>query len=811
MSLLATLRSGIHFAQLRLLLLTLLFSIVAVALNHLRLPLFFGIEFLFGAVIAVLAIVLLGARAAVVVGASAAAVTYFAWGHPYAWLVFSLEIAWLSYRWTQNRNVNLVLQDLIFWLFVGLPLIVFSYAYIIGSSWQTAALVGLKQMSNGVFNTLLASLVLLLMQLHQGIAQRLALAAVSLRQLLFHTLMALTLIAGSVPLILDARKQRVEYELNVANHLMFLAELLQQRLETALLEQRNISAELATLSAQLRDNDIAFAFFSNTGQVLYKAGPLQSVNLQTPEVPEPGFSIWLPAEVNLRLQRWRQSRYRYGKALTGAAEISLLLIEQGAAEVVKKLEQDSVRQLLLLVGFMLLSMAISSILSKVISAPLKQLAFASKRIKEDIASGRESVMPVSNVAEYRRLGKSLLEMSSDIADKFSLSKTLQSNLAAQVAERTAELQQSNSQLEAILAAASDFSIIATDEHGIINYFSRGAEKLLGYQAAELVNKCSPAIFHLPEEITERAAQLSVDLAQPIAGFKAFVVIAEQQGSESREWHYLCKDGRILLVQLTVTPIINADGVISGYLGIAKDISERHRNEKLKNEFISTVSHELRTPLTSIYGALAMVNSGTLATLPPKVTKLLQIAETNSQRLMALINDLLDFEKLVAGKLPLQLSVQELSCLVEEAIQAIRGYAEQYQISFQLKLTPQPLYIKVEAGRFIQILHNLLSNAIKFSNAGDTVTVRVVQQDETVLLEIIDSGVGIAYEFQERIFERFSQSDAATTRQQGGTGLGLAISKELTEQMGGSIGFDSCPGEGTTFWLRFPTQPANVAV
>lgn len=434
--------------------------------------------------------------------------------------------------------------------------------------------------------------------------------------------------------------------------------------------------------------------------------------------------------------------------------------------------------------------------------PLQRLATASEKFKADIATGRNSDIPSSKVAEYDSLSHNLRAMSHELTVAFSLSKAHQSELSRQVDERTLQLQQSNSQLEAILAAASDFSIIATNAAGVISYFSRGAEKLLGYTADELVDKQTPAVLHLADEVQQRAEQLSAELQQAVSGFKIFVMIAEQKGSETRQWHYVRKNGQPLLVSLTVTPIVNSSGTITGYLGVAKDISERHRNEKLKNDFISTVSHELRTPLTSLYAALSMVNSGKLGELPVKAARLLQLAESNSHRLSLLINDLLDIEKLTSGKFDLVLKEQPLIPLVAQAIEEIGSYAIKYKVNIETEYATKPVFAAVDATRFVQIVTNLLSNAIKFSPAGSSVKVRLHSNAEVIRLEVIDEGEGIADEFKKRIFEKFAQNDAANTRKQGGTGLGLAISKELTEKMAGDIGFISEVGKGTTFWLRF---------
>ncbi|KKO47233.1 hypothetical protein WG68_00865 [Arsukibacterium ikkense] len=785
---------------------TLLLALVAAALNYYRLPLFFGIDFIFGSSIAILALVLLGGKAALVIGCAGAAVTFLIWGHPYAWFVFTLEILWLAWRLQQDKSANLVLLDLQFWLFLGLPLIILFYAMALDASWHTAALIGLKQMSNAVFNTLLASVALLLLQLHHGFAARYSLPQVQLRQLIFHVMMTLTLLAGSVPLLLDTRNLQQEYQAGIAQQLAQLAATVEKQLQLQATAADVFAAANQLdklLQALLPAGNFGLVLINEQGQIRNAVGVIERFRPSSQPVPGLGFSHHLPTDITLRLQRWRQSRYTLLQPVSGVEGVLFIGIERPATDIVSKLEQDSSRKLMWFFAFILLAIAVSALLSKAISRPLRKLDAASKQIKDNVAAGVSTRIPASSVLEYNSIAQTLMAMSDELTAAFTLSKANQSDLGRQVSEHSAQLLQTNSQLEAILAAASDFSIIATKPDGIITFFSRGAEKLTGYQAAELVNRQSPAILHLPSEVQQRAEQLTKELQQPISGFQAFVVMAEQKGSESREWHYVRKDGQTVLVQLTVTPIFDASSIINGYLGIAKDISERHRNEKLKNEFISTVSHELRTPLTSIYGALRMVNSGLLVELPPKVVKLLQVAEANSQRLTVLINDLLDMEKLLAGKMQLNMQIQPLAPLVQEALQAIDSYAEQYQVTLTADLAIMPLFANVDAARFIQILHNLLSNAIKFSAKASTVVVRLYLQSEQLKVEVRDQGAGIADEFKARIFERFSQSDAASTRQHGGTGLGLAISKELVVQMGGDIGFESTLGQGSTFWLTLP--------
>lgn len=790
-------------SQLAWFVLLVVFSTVAICLNYIRIPLFFGVEFIFGSSLAVLALVMLGYVGAIIVGALAALLTWFLWEHPYAFIIFTLEIAWLGWRWSSRKNTHLVIQDVFFWLVFGLPLVLILYVFLLDVSLQTALNVWLKQMTNGVFNTVVAAVLIMLIQARPTLSQRYDLPPLALKQILFNSLMALTFLASAVSLISNARQLRHEYDAAIAQRLHLLADITARQLNRV--AEAN-GATLTNLTTLLPDQDSGIAIYDNRQQLQLAVGNVSDKNHALTGL-SPGFHRYQP-DNTIALQRLKETRYFYILAYQAPTQTGFIKVEQGAAETLVKLQRDSTSQLLLLMGFMLVAMGLSVFLSRLISAPFQRLTQASEKLKDVISGGETLFIPQSNLAEYNALAYVLRSASVEISQAFNKGKTLQAELSEQLLHRNNELQHANSQLEAILTAASDFSIIATDQQGIITYFSPGAEKLTGYSAAEMVQQHTPAMLHLNSEVAARSAELSLEYQQPVSGFKTFVIVADLRGSESREWHYRRKTGQLILVSLTVTPILDNAGVIRGYLGIAKDISERHRNEKLKNEFISTVSHELRTPLTSIYGSLKLVNSGAIAELPPKVSKLLRVAEDNSQRLSVLIDDLLDIEKLLAGKMQMALQVLAVAPILEDAIQAISSYAEQYQVQIIAIYPAEPLYVKIDSARLMQVIHNLLSNAIKFSTAGKSVSVKLSQNSTSIKIEVIDQGVGIAEDFKARIFERFTQSDAASTRKHGGTGLGLAISKELTLQMGGDIGFVSELGQGATFWLTFPMVAAK---
>lgn len=366
------------------------------------------------------------------------------------------------------------------------------------------------------------------------------------------------------------------------------------------------------------------------------------------------------------------------------------------------------------------------------------------------------------------------------------------------------LQDINALREAIFDAAS-ISIISTDPKGIIKTFNQGAEDLLGYSASEVIDMLTPVTFHLQEEIIARAKVLSQDFGIEIKpGIDVFTIKAREGDEDENEWTYVRKDGSHIPVILSASALRGPDGDITGYLALARDISEIKRIDRLKTEFISTVSHELRTPLTAISGALGIIVNGAVGAIPDTANKMLNIAHKNSLRLIHLVNDLLDMEKLTAGKMHFDMKSQPVVPIVAQSIEANAAYAAQYNVKFKLNsLVRDDIRINVDTQRLQQVLANFLSNAAKFSPPEEMIELRIEYVYHMVRVSVIDKGPGIPEEFRNRIFQKFSQADSSDTRQKGGTGLGLAICKEIIERMGGKIGFVSDGVSGSQFYFDMP--------
>lgn len=489
--------------------------------------------------------------------------------------------------------------------------------------------------------------------------------------------------------------------------------------------------------------------------------------------------------------------------------------------------------------------------------------------------------------------------------------------------KSARLAESNSLNVAILAS-TPYLVIATDLQGKVITFNQTAERALGYAARDIVGHETPALWHDPQELLVRAADLSDELGEPVPpGFEVLVSKSLRAGIDSREWTFIRKDGSRFAGNLMLTPLRDHRGVPTGYLGVVEDITERRQQqlalqtseetfrtamefapigqvliapdgqwlkvnpalcrllgyseeellagrvrwltdsdvkdgaqleklfqrrdgrvismlvnmslvrrgdsqpdhliaqvqditerkemERLKNEFISVVSHELRTPLTSIRGSLGLLLGVFTQELPQKVRSLIEIAYNNCERLIPLINDILDIDKIASGHMRFEMQEESVAMLTAQAVQANEAYARKFNVSMVVAPIDEKLRVVVDAARYQQVLSNLLSNACKFSPHGGIIEVSAQAHDGRVTIAVRDYGTGIPEEFQARVFSKFSQADSSASRAKGGTGLGLHIVKQLVEQMHGTIEFTTVVGRGTTFRVKFPLVTKTLPV
>ena len=265
------------------------------------------------------------------------------------------------------------------------------------------------------------------------------------------------------------------------------------------------------------------------------------------------------------------------------------------------------------------------------------------------------------------------------------------------------------------------------------------------------------------------------------------------------------DGTVGWTFSRAVPLLDEKGEILEWFGAASDVTERKNTEqrRVADQFISVVSHELRTPLTSIRGALGLILGTMAGELSEKMKALLEIAQGNSERLMRLINDILDIDKIASGQMQFTLRATDLSPLIHNTVRSFETYAQKLDVRVEIESAEVGCLILVDDDRFAQVLFNLLSNAVKFSPTGGTVKVSTSVSSQSVRVSVQDFGPGIPLEFRSRIFQRFSQADSSSTRKVGGAGLGLHISRQIVEGMGGQLGFDSEVGQGTTFWVQLP--------
>jgi len=346
------------------------------------------------------------------------------------------------------------------------------------------------------------------------------------------------------------------------------------------------------------------------------------------------------------------------------------------------------------------------------------------------------------------------------------------------------------QNESILNSAGE-GIYGIDSDGIVTFANPAAMRMTGHEIGELDGRYLHEVIH---HTRPDGTPCLVDECPMMASLEDGVV---HRRADDVYWR---KDGTSLPIEYTTTPIVE-HGEVKGAVVVCKDVSERRELERTKDEFTSVVSHELRTPLTSIRGSLGLLESGVLGPLPEKGQRMIEIAVQNTDRLVRLINDILDIERMDHGEGVMHKEPTDAAELIARATEGLQSFAAEAQVTLRAETASVPLV--ADPDRVIQTLTNLISNAVKFSPPASTVRVSCARDDGEVLFCVTDEGRGIPADKHESIFERFQQVDASDSREKGGTGLGLAICRTIVENHGGRIWVESVAGEGSRFSFVLP--------
>ena len=376
-------------------------------------------------------------------------------------------------------------------------------------------------------------------------------------------------------------------------------------------------------------------------------------------------------------------------------------------------------------------------------------------------------------------------------------------------------------LQNAILTSANFSIIATDEKGIIQLFNVGAERMLGFRADEVVNRISPSDMHDPEEVRARALALSVELDTLITpGFEALAFKASRGIEDIYELTYICKDGSSFPAIVSITALRDDYGDVIGYLLIGTDNSVRKRVElqlndavaaaekanRAKTDFISSMSHELRTPLNAILGFAQLVETGTPAPTPTQQRSIDQILKAGWY-LLELINEILDLALIESGKLTLSGESVSLAEVLLECQAMVEPQAQQRGIGMVFTKLGVPRFVKADRTRLKQVLINLLFNAVKYNQPGGHVTVEcTLNSPQSIRISVRDTGPGLTPVQVAQLFQPFNRLGQESGSEEG-TGIGLVVTQRLVKLMGGEIGVQSTPCVGSVFWVDMPLTDA----
>ena len=409
-----------------------------------------------------------------------------------------------------------------------------------------------------------------------------------------------------------------------------------------------------------------------------------------------------------------------------------------------------------------------------------------------IQTGEKKVIGIGREVEGKRKNGQVFPMELSVGEMEVSGVKMFTGIVRDITERKfveSRQQEVEARTKAIIETVVD-GIITINMQGIIETVNPATLRIFGYQDHEMIGQNVKMLMPNPYH-DEHDGYLKhfADTGER----KVIGIGRDVQGQR--------KDGSVFSLELAVSEMsVNGKRM---FTGIVRDVTERKQAEKTKEEFISTVSHELRTPLTSIRGSVGLLMGGVAGEFSDKAKQLLSIAQNNTERLLMLINDILDLSKIEAGKMDFNFQEMDVQALLDHAIEANAGYGAEKEVHFVVENSVQGAAVHGDEGRLMQVMSNLMSNAAKFAPKGDSVKISAVRHHNQIRISVTDHGSGIPKAFQGTIFDKFTQADSSDTRQVGGTGLGLNITKAIVEKHSGRISFVTEEGVGTTFYFDIP--------
>ena len=542
-----------------------------------------------------------------------------------------------------------------------------------------------------------------------------------------------------------------------------------------------------------RHSSVEPLIVSRAGEVLLGPADLEGRRIELPSVARAA-----QGAAGYDVETWPDGRtYLVGYTRTQGHDQSpgmgwTILVRQELQQAYQPVAELRSRLIYWGVGTALLFSLAGLLVARWITHPLRQMARDAKALEH--GGGPALDIPAAAYREVHLLGGALSSLMRKLRDNEDELRELNAGLEKRVEERTAKLRlayervRANEQrVQVILESAQD-PFFAVDLQGRVIEWNGRAESLFGWTREEILGK------RMADTLVPPRFAGTIDRA-----LEAFTQTNRFELLHAPfERIMIDRLGREIEVEARVGFVDT--GPHRFFAAFVHDISQRKEVERLKSEFVSTVSHELRTPLTAIHGSLQLLQSGMAGDLPEDARELVEISAQSSARLVRMVNDVLDLERMTSGRMQYTVEPCLLSPLAMQAIRDVQPLAEAADVRLLLEAA-EPLTVRGDHDRLLQVAINLLANAVKFSPRGATVRVSVRRVGMDARFSVVDHGAGVPESFRSRVFERFAQADSSDRRQKGGTGLGLSICRAIVEAHHGRIDFTSEPGVRTEFFFE----------